>query len=246
MQQNTALQTAMTPKVTIQELAIALTAKKHSPALLNSDFLKYSGIVPTDWELARPPVFSPQVSQVAFTNGINIVAQSNAITFIESLSTKPLEDTKIPAIIRKYVEALPRTDYQALSINPRTFVTFEGGDENAAREFITSTLLSKGTWSDVGKAPVKAAVNLVYSLEQGELNLSVAEALLQLQEAEPTPAVLFSGNFQYEIVGEEEGEKLQHLYRLLENWQPDLEAYREIVNQLFLGKEEVERLPSAA
>lgn len=76
--------------------------------------------------------------------------------------------------------------------------------------------------------------------------MSVAEALLQLQEAEPTPAVLFSGNFQYEIVGEEEGEKLQHLYRLLENWQPDLEAYREIVNQLFLGKEEVERLPSAA
>lgn len=89
----------------------------------------------------------------------------------------------------------------------------------------------------MGKAPVKAAVNLVYSLEQGELNLSVAEALLQLQDAELNPAVLFSGNFQYEIVGEEEGEKLQHLYRLLENWQPDLAAYREIVNQRFLGKE---------
>jgi hypothetical protein len=100
----------MTPKVTIQELALSLTAKNHSPTLLNSDFLKYSGIVPTDWELARPPIFSPQISQVAFTNGTNIVAQSNAITFIESLSTKPLEDTKIPAIIRKYVEALPRTD----------------------------------------------------------------------------------------------------------------------------------------
>jgi len=100
----------MTPKVTIQELALSLTAKNHSPTLLNSDFLKYSGIVPTDGELARPPILGPQISQVAFTNGTNIVAQSNAITFIESLSTKPLEDTKIPAIIRKYVEALPRTD----------------------------------------------------------------------------------------------------------------------------------------
>jgi hypothetical protein len=48
-------------------------------------------------------------------------------------------------------------------------------------------------------------------LERGELNLSVAEALLQLQDAEPTPAVLFSGSFQYEIAGELEGEKLQHL-----------------------------------
>ena len=235
----------MTPKITIQELALALTAKNHSPALLNSDFLKYSGIVPTDWELARPPILGSQISQVAFTNGINIVAQSNAITFIESLSAKPLEDTKIPAIIRKYVEALPRTDYQTLSINPRSFVTFEGGEENAASEYITSTLLSKGTWSDVGKAPVKAAVNLVYALERRELNLSVAEALLQLQEAPPTPAVLFSGSFQYEVAGELEGEKLQHLYQLLENWQPDLEAYREIVNERFLGKE-VEKLPSVA
>ena len=234
----------MIPTLTIQELALTLTAKNHSPTLLNSDFLKYSGIVPSDWEVARPPIFSPQISQVAFTNGINIVAQSNAITFIESLSAKSTEDTKIPAIIRKYVEALPRTDYQTLSINPRSFVTFEGGDENAASEYITSTLLSKGTWFDVGKAPVKAAVNLVYSLGRGELNLSVAEALLQLQDADPTPAVLFS-SFQYEVAGELEGDKLQHLYQLLENWQPDLEAYREIVNQRFLGKE-VEKLPSVA
>jgi hypothetical protein len=87
----------------------------------------------------------PQISQVAFTNSINIVAQSNAITLIESLNTAPLEDTKIPAVIGKYVEALPRTDYQTLSINPRSFVTFEEGDENAASDYITSTLLSKDT-----------------------------------------------------------------------------------------------------
>jgi len=236
----------MTPKITIQELALSLTAKNHSPTLLNWDFLKYSGIVPADWELARPPIFTPQISQVAFTNGTNIVAQSNAISFIESLNSKSQETAKIPDIIRKYVETLPRTDYQTLSVNPRTFVTFEEGEENAAREYITSTLLSKGTWSDVGKAPVKAAVNLVYALERGELNLSVAEALLQLQDAEPTPVVLFSGSFQYEVAGELEGEKLQHLYQLLENWQPDLEAYREIVSERFLGVKKVEELVSVA
>jgi hypothetical protein len=69
--------------------------------------------------------------------------------------------------------------------------------------------------------------------------------LLQLQHADPTPAVLFSGSSQYEIGGELEGEKLQRLYQLLQNWYPDLEAYREIVNERFLGKE-VEKLPSVA
>jgi hypothetical protein len=56
---------------------------------------------------------------------------------------------------------------------------------------------------------------------------------------------LFSGSFQYQVAGELEGEKLQRLYQLLENGQPDLEAYREIVNQRFLAKE-VERLRSIA
>ena len=85
----------------------------------------------------------------------------------------------------------------------------------------------------------------MYSLERGKLNLSVAEALLQLPQAEPTPAVLLSGSFQYQVAGKLEGEKLQRLYQLLENGQPNLEAYREIVNQRFLAKE-VERLRSIA
>ncbi|HEY9822900.1 MAG TPA: hypothetical protein V6D35_19325 [Candidatus Sericytochromatia bacterium] len=38
---------------------------------------------------------------------------------------------------------------------------------------------------------------------------------------------------------------LQHLYQLLENWQPDLEAYREIVERRFLGQE-AEQLLSVA
>ncbi|MCU0547655.1 MAG: hypothetical protein MUE44_36770 [Oscillatoriaceae cyanobacterium Prado104] len=56
---------------------------------------------------------------------------------------------------------------------------------------------------------------------------------------------MFSGNFQYEIAGELEGEKPHHLYELLENWQPDLEAYRKIVIKRFLGQE-TEELPAAA
>jgi hypothetical protein len=41
----------------------------------------------------------------------------------------------------------------------------------------------------MGKAPVTAAVNLVYAWERRELKLSVAEALLQLQDADQTPGL---------------------------------------------------------
>ena len=60
----------MTQALEIQELAIVITAKNYDPSLLNPNFLKYSGIIPTDWELARQPVVSNRASQIVFNNGI--------------------------------------------------------------------------------------------------------------------------------------------------------------------------------
>ncbi len=227
----------MNSTLAIQELAIVVAAKNHNPTLLTPDFLKYSGIVPADWELARTPLLSSQVAQVAFTNGISLIAQPNAITFVESLSGKASEEVKISEIARKYVETLPNIAYQSVSIHPRSFLTFEEKQEDAACNYIASTLLSSSSWQDFGIGSVKAAVNLVYTLVGRQLNLTVNEVRLQLPEQEPVPAVLFSGNFAYEIAGDTESERLHHLYQLLENWLTDLETYRELVLQQMLGKQ---------
>ncbi|MFM6738339.1 MAG: hypothetical protein ACKPJT_23095, partial [Microcystis panniformis] len=64
----------------IQEFSIAITAKSLNPAMLTVDFLKYSGIVPPDWELNSQPVLNPNYAQVNFQNGIGIVAQPRTIT----------------------------------------------------------------------------------------------------------------------------------------------------------------------
>ncbi|MBD1944544.1 hypothetical protein H6F78_07660 [Coleofasciculus sp. FACHB-64] len=43
-----------TPTPAFEELAIALIASNFNPTLLTPDFLKYSGIVGSDWKLAEP------------------------------------------------------------------------------------------------------------------------------------------------------------------------------------------------
>lgn len=225
----------MNSKLAIQELAIVIAAKNHNPTILTPDFLKYSGIVPAEWELARSPLLTSQVAQVAFTNGISIVAQPGTVTFSEALEAKSTEDVKIQEIARKYVQTLPHVDYQAVGINPRSFLTFEDEEEDAARQYITSTLLSPGAWQELGTASMTAALNLVYPLEGRQLNLVVNEVRLQLPEQQPIPAVLFSGNFSYYMAGNTESERLTHLFQLLENWLTDLETYRELVNQRLLG-----------
>lgn len=57
----------MTQSLAVQELAIIIAAKNHNPTILTPDFLKYTGIVPADWELARQPIFTSSVAQVIFT-----------------------------------------------------------------------------------------------------------------------------------------------------------------------------------
>ncbi len=118
----------MTPILTIQELAIIIAAPNLNPTLLTPDFLLGSGCISANWKLARQPVLSPQVAQISFANGINIVAQPGSITFSESLPNKDTMDDfgqeiKISAMANKYTSILGNLDYEAVAINPRSFVT---------------------------------------------------------------------------------------------------------------------------
>jgi hypothetical protein len=52
--------------------------------------LRYSGIIPEDWELARQPVRTPQAAQVSYQNGISIVAYADRTVFVETFGDRPV------------------------------------------------------------------------------------------------------------------------------------------------------------
>jgi hypothetical protein len=224
----------MTTSLVVQELVIVIAAKNLNPIVLTPEFLKYSGIVPAEWELARQPMCTQQGSQVTFTNGISIVAQPQRVMFAEAIDGKVAAEVAIPSIARKYVQTLPNLDYQAIGLNPRGYVTFDS-EPGAARKYISEKLLSAGEWQEVGTAPVRATINLAYTLERGVFNLSVNEAALRQPDETLTPIILFSGNFSYEMASLSGNEKLESLCQALNNWQADLETYQDIVNTKFLA-----------
>lgn len=228
----------MIPTLAFEELAIFVKAKNHNHTLVNPDFLKSTGIVPSNWELAEPPAINSQMAKIQFTNGTIVSAQANGITFSQTTEAEALKDILIPAIVRKYVEILPNADYQGIGINPSSFLTFEDESEKTFRHYISTQLLSPGNWHELGSQPVRASLSLAYTLERGEFNLKIDD--IRLRDADNTlqAGVLFSGNFPYQISGNTTQEKLQQLYQLIELWQEDLETYREIVNQRFFGSKE--------
>ncbi|MBE9212782.1 hypothetical protein IQ247_08760 [Plectonema cf. radiosum LEGE 06105] len=223
----------MNKTVQIQELAIAITAKDLNPNAVNLDFLKYSNIISSDWELARPAVQTKSLTQLVFQNGIAIVTQPNRIVFAEAIDQKDIQQKIISQLAAKFIEKLPNIQYQAVGINPKGFVTFT--ESNGAANYVLKNLLASGEWREFGKTPVKAAIQLAYTLEDYILNLTINEGLLKISAEKSLPAVLFSGNFNYNIVGNHQQERLQDLHRILQNWNKNLETYQQLINDKFLS-----------
>lgn len=216
-----------------RELSVVLAARNHNPTMATPDFLKGSGVVPADWELARPPVLAQGGSQIAFKNGIRVEARPGRVTFSEGMGkNKPPEEMGVPDLALRYAAALPNLEYGGVGVNPRYFATFEA-QLDGARLFIREKILCRGGWQEFGIAPVQAGVNLVFTLERCQLRLGISEVRLKLPERE-VPAVAFAGNFDYRVGGESPQERLEAVRRAVGHWQEDMAAFEQLIRGEFL------------
>ena len=218
----------------IEEISIIIAAQDLSPTMMSQEFLKFSGIIPQEWELAQQPVLNPNFARLNFTNGIGIDAQPRSITFSETLNNKQAE-LAIHQVADRYIKKLPYAEYMGLSLSPKILLPFPDSS-TMVREYITGTLLGSGSWKRIGNAPVQAGINLMYFLDRCQLTISISEAKLQKAQEQTLTAILFSGNFNYSVnLGQNSApDRTAQTQDFLSNWNNDIEEFREIVNHKFL------------
>ncbi|WP_424102011.1 hypothetical protein [Moorena producens] len=216
----------------VTDLVIVIVAQAHNPRVVNHEFLKYSGIVADEWELARQPVYNNQLVKISYQNKLTITSQSNRIIFAESIKDKEVSQIVAPNVARKYVETLPNIEYKAVGINPIGYFSF-GGDDQAVRQYYRQELLANRPWQEFGSEPMTASLNLNYTLETGRLNLNITEGQLQQPEDKQESVILFSGNVEHNLTKDTQQEKLLELQQYLAAWQTDLETYKELINTKF-------------
>jgi hypothetical protein len=221
----------MNKNLLLQELAIAIAAKNLNPTVLNPDFLKYTGVVPSDWELGRPPVYANGIAQIIFSNGLSIVAQSNRIVITEPIGTKELQEIQVSQIACQLVDKLPKVEYQSVGINPVGLFMFDS--EQQTHQYLCEHLLSPGSWQEFGEEPMQAGLQLAYTLKRGQLILGINQAKIQYPDKSAS-AMVFSGNFNSPLSGNSDSEKLQNLKQLIQNWQEDLNTFRQLLEEKFL------------
>lgn len=225
----------MSQKFTVQDLVIAIAAKDFNPTMVNADFLKYSGVVPIDWELSRSPIYTDRAAQIVFTNGVNILAEGNRIILAEPIINNKSESLLTPSIAQKYAQALPNMEFDVVGISLRGYISFN--NSQSARDYITTNLLSNASWQASG---MRASLNLVYECQHTPLYLSIAEAALQEDDETTTPIVMFTGRFNYQLNGETSDEKRSHLYQVIENTEAALIEYSQLINNKFVQQELIE------
>lgn len=222
----------MNQTLQIQELAIAIIAKNLNPTVLNPDFLKYTGVVPSDWELGRAPVYANGMAQIVFNNGLAIVAQSNRITITETIATKDEQEVQVAALACQLVQKLPKLEYQSVGINPVGLFMFES--QQQTHQYLCQNLLSPGDWQEFGEGPIQAGLQLAYTLKRGQLILGINQAKVQYPDKSAS-AIVFSGNFNYPLSGNSDSERLDNLQQLIQNWQEDLKTFRQLLEEKFLS-----------
>ncbi len=218
----------------IEELTISLVIKNLNPTMLSHEFLTMSGIVSSDWELARQPVLNPRGSQVSYKNGVNIIAQPNTISFVEAINSKDSKQLQFAKIADKYVQKMSEADYQGLTIGPKIIAPFP--EEDGGKNFINERLLAEGPWRNFGTNTPQAAMELFYQLEECQLGLKINPARLQQPNDKVISAVLFAGNFAYNLSNIAGEERLKKISQKINNWDQDLNIFRELVYEKFLQK----------
>ena len=222
----------MNQKMKIRELAIALTAENINFSTLNIDVLKDSNIIPENWELTHQPIYTSNMVQLVFQVGVAIVAQSNQILFAQVLNSIDPRQVVAPQVALRYIEKFPRKEFQAVGINPSSYIEFVSDEE--AHRYISHNLLKSGSWHKFGTARMKAALQLAYKLERGVLNLGINQGRLNSPENQLLPIVFFAGNFKYHIIEKQQQERLKDVTELIQNWQNNLETFQKLINQKFL------------
>lgn len=228
-------QTSSTEDQNIQilELAISLFARNFKPTLLNLDSLKVSGIIPTDWELARQPVINNRTAQLSFKNGVSLLAQGNALTCAQAV--QKTDELQIPATSRRFVEKMSNAEYSGVSISPKMLVVLGKSQDNEARKFIIERVIAPGPWREIGEGPAQAKVDFAYKLDRCPMTLSIAEAQLSRPNKSGIPSLLFASNFTYNL-DPKNGDLLQQIYQRIDGWPQDLQMFQDIVQQRFLGQ----------
>lgn len=180
------------------QFSIVVLATDHNPTILNPDLLRLQEIVPADWgwDLASPPITTPPFATVQYESGVSISVESNKLQVADNKVTEPTE-SKIVAMVKRYVEVVPHVRYTAVGINFRFAIELDDADA-----YLKAQFLKDGAW-DSEENPMKSVgLKFVYPVTTGRLVLSIDSGIVETvvdERVHQKPVIIANANFHRDL-----------------------------------------------
>lgn len=198
-------------KLEILNTSVVVLAKHHNPTILHPSFLTSEGIVPSDWEVAEPPVSTPVFAMVKYKNGIVFNVDENRFQVRRDEIKDNVRESQLPALACKYVKKLPHVKYQAVGINFKGFI--ECADPET---LIMNRFLKPGIADFNGARPEASGFRFVYQLDDVRLRLSFDSGKVKRADSEnERSGILIDANYHTDLAEHnihQEIEKATSLY----------------------------------
>lgn len=220
------------PSFILQETGIVLGIPQQDPTFFNLDFLTYTGIIPGDWDLSSQPQRSPQSSRLSFHNDVSLVAEPQQTLFVETLGEKGMDEIQVPQVAIRFVDIMKNINFTSLQINFRGYVAFPDAPK-AAHDYFFKAFLAPGPWQNVGTAPVRGGLNLMYTFENKKLDLTAQEAAIRRLDESSVAALVFTGSFESDIAGLDPQSRLEGVRQGIDAWNGDLKQFIDVVSRFF-------------
>jgi len=178
-------------------ISVVVLARDHNPTILHPSFLSSQGIVPTDWELAEPPLCTLPMSVVKYKNGIEFTVQSNRLQVLQSPPPLQLHDSVVPQLVEKYIEKLPHVRYTAVGINMAIVLVHPEPEKFLIERFLA---FEHCNFDDLRLKAV--GLRFTYPVDKAILNLSCDPGKVELRKsADQILGVIVNANYHHELVG---------------------------------------------
>lgn len=209
--------------IVVVTTAVVITAEAHNPTILHPAFLAAEDIVPDDWKIgSEASVSTPALSIVQYENKVSFLVDPNKIQISDSSER---DESEIAEIATRYVEKLPHVHYTGVGVNIQAFASHDQAEQWLLKRFIAS-----GPWSNEPLRLQSAAVKLVYSIDNGILNLQSEAGSRQKPNSAPEVGIVVNANYHTNI---SEKDRLGETVRALSLFRERIAHFHEITKIVF-------------
>ena len=225
------------PQIHIVGLSVYLSNPNTSPSLVNPDFLRHNGIVDSSWAVTRPVVIDHARSQISYSNGLTFVA-TNSHTVVSQRFPRDENSTRIIPltsdnivcfrVASRYLDSVsPESPYDLFSIDPSGVIEI---DLKEMAE-LSSPLQELGSRISFEEQTPEVQARAQYEISEKSITIYISEV--------PPPddsdllRLFFSGEIIYDIDENNTATQGNAISDILENWEQDIQLFRELVYQIF-------------